>query len=486
MATAYADRTARRSRALVPANADAAAIATLLFLAIAFVLGGSGSRFPMTEMLVYLAAIPALFLSLIGKKKDRETMHLRGTKILILSTVALSVIQLVPLPPSVWQNLPGRAPLAEAAVLIGQGDAWRPWSINPDSTLRSALYLIVPVTAFIAVSRLDTGLQTRLLWCVMLAAALHLLIAIAQSLSGGESFYFYDTTHKGLPIGIFANRNHMALFLLISLVLAPAMLAARLHAAPLSRHMLYWALAFVLAIGILATSSRAVTVLLLLSILFLAYLSIPERHRKTGLIAIAICVSALVALVLLGWWTGNLGNLESLSARFEQSDDHRYEFWPDTLAAMGHYFPFGSGIGTFDEAFRSQESLDIIGTHYVNHAHNDYIEIIIETGIFGLILLAAMAVVMLPAMRRIIVGRTRGDITDLPLLACWGLTMIALHSLVDYPMRSLAIAALFGVLAAICISVPGGRHRLAVNRTGNEIRRPGIIAFGAKGNRLGV
>lgn len=437
---------------------DSKTIATFAFLLTAALLGGGGSRFPMQEMLVYLSALPALYLAFSKNNAPLQDARLRYAKWFIIAIISIVVIQLIPLPPFIWQSLPGREVLAEAATIIGAANEWRPLSIDSAHTISASLYIIVPFTAFLAVMTLHAEDQTSLIWCLFAAAIAHIMISLGQTLSGGESFYMYQTTHKGLPIGIFANRNHIALFLLLSIILLPSAFAPRLSSAPIVKLMLFWCTAIVFTIAIIATNSRAVTVLLLLTLTFLAIISLPTQHRRKGMMAIIMAVMAASALIWAAWQSNNLGSLQGLSDRFQQEEDYRYEFWPETLTTAAHYFPIGSGIGTFDEAFRSQESLDIVGTHFVNHAHNDYVELVIENGVIGLALIAAIFTILLPAIRSAVRNHNLQKAPDLPLLASWAIAMIALHSMVDYPLRSLAIAALAGTIAAISMRALGESH----------------------------
>lgn len=431
---------------------DAKTIAIFVFFLTAATFGGGGSRFPLQEMLVYLSAFPALYFCFSKDSALLHNAHLRYAKWFMIAVIGIVILQLIPLPPAIWQSLPGREFLAEAAAITGSPDKWRPLSINPENTLAAGIYLIVPFTAFLAVTALSRDNQIRLIWCLLAAAILHITVSFGQILSGGESFYMYQTTHKGLPIGIFANRNHIALFLLLCVILLPSVFTPRLSSAPLLRQMLFWSCVIAFGIAILATNSRAITVLFLLTLMFLALISLPTQHRRKGIAAIIITIFSASALIWAALQGNNLGTLQTLSERFQQEDDYRYEFWPETLTTAVHYFPIGSGTGTFDEAFRSQESLDIVGTHFVNHAHNDYIEIVIENGLLGVLIIIAIFLMLSPAVRTAIRDHTVKKAPDLPLLAGWAAAMIGLHSMLDYPLRSLAIAALSGAIMAICIS----------------------------------
>lgn len=429
---------------------DKAGIVTATFLLTALLLGGGGSRFPMSEMIIYISAMPALYFALMAHHDDNPVM--RSMILLIAATIGLIILQIIPLPTVIWQMLPGRATLAEISALVDGDNMWRPWSIDPSRTIYSALYLIAPITGFLAVSRLSVEHQKLLLWLILIASAFHLIIAFMQAASGGDNFYLYNTTHKGLPIGLFANRNHTAILLLIGLIIAAPLICREPSKASIGKLMIYWGAALILSVGILATSSRAVTVLLLITLVVMAMMSTPKAHRKLGFISIALTSLVGGAIIMAMAASGKLGSLSSLAERFQQSDDHRYEFWPDTINTASHFFPFGSGLGTFDSAFRSQESLAIVGSHFVNHAHNDYIEILIELGVFGLILLFFLFKIIGVQALQILKGYKKGKISAVPLYALGALGAVCLHSLIDYPARSLAIASVCGALLSIVIN----------------------------------
>ena len=106
--------------------------------------------------------------------------------------------------------------------------------------------------------------------------------------------------------------------------------------------------------------------------------------------------------------------------------------------------------------FAVNENLDIAGYEFVNHAHNDVLELLIEMGFAG----ACCAIVAVVAfLARVIMVQwrdPRGQSWRAPLL--WGgffiLALLMLHSLADYPLRTPAISAVAG-LAAGLVFVPG-------------------------------
>ena len=70
----------------------------------------------------------------------------------------------------------------------------------------------------------------------------------------------------------------------------------------------------------------------------------------------------------------------------------RLEFAHNTINAAEAYMPFGSGFGTFMSVYPSFEPpQDALDDRYVNHAHDDVLEVWLEGGIMSLMLMAAFA-----------------------------------------------------------------------------------------------
>src|SRR5690606_17172300 len=68
----------------------------------------------------------------------------RPVALFVLAAMALATLQLVPLPPSIWTEMPGRDLLMQAAVVSGEKQPWRPLSISPAATVNALSSLIVP------------------------------------------------------------------------------------------------------------------------------------------------------------------------------------------------------------------------------------------------------------------------------------------------------------------------------------------------------
>ena len=359
-------------------------------LAVALLLGGGGSGFPATEMVVELVGVVVLVTELWRLDWSTLGRPVRWGLLLLLLTVLLPLVQLIPLPPSIWQCLPGRGFGKDASTLLGTSAAYRPISLDPDMTLRSALALIPAVAMILAALRL-TAEETRHLLFLMIAIALASVLLSTMQIAMGQTgtAYLYITSHQGLATGFFANRNHQGAFLDVTFLSAAA-LAARAQSRVRGRlsieRVLLMATMGVCLLGTLATASRTASALAVLAVL----MTVPWFFRVRVRISMPIIISIIVviALVLVALYFAS--GIQTLLQRYQASDDARAHFWPDVIYAIGVFFPFGSGLGSFDPVFRSIEQLSIVGPLYVNDAHNDFMQLAVETGIVGPMLLVSV------------------------------------------------------------------------------------------------
>lgn len=120
-----------------------------------------------------------------------------------------------------------------------------------------------------------------------------------------------------------------------------------------------------------------------------------------------------------------------------------------TFRAARAYFPIGSGTGSFQPVYRTQEPLASVGTTFMNHAHGDWLELLLETGVVG----AAFAALFLGwwnvRVRAIWRAEGRDPFAQAAAIAT---AAMMLHSLVDYPLRTAALSAVF----AACLGLMSG------------------------------
>jgi hypothetical protein len=163
--------------------------------------------------------------------------------------------------------------------------------------------------------------------------------------------------------------------------------------------------------------------------------------------------------------------LEPLMARFQDpvSTDARVNLLPGLIAAGKTFSPIGSGLGSFVPAYQLFERPETLLPQFVNHAHDDYIELWIEAGVLGLAVLAAGLAWFLTAALRAAFWPSGRDI-DLPRVAVIVILILLVHSAVDYPLRTAALSTLFAFACALLTPPPsdGRRSRRRATAPAND------------------
>ena len=188
-----------------------------LFLGVVAFVGGSSSpeavQLAVLRPFAALMLIPALYYLNLAQLRDARIL------LVLLSSLALwMALQLVPLPPAIWQSLPGREAIVALDNAAGLGDMWRPLSFVPTRGWNSLASLVVPGAALLLA--LATGAKPRdLLILIGGLGVFDALLGLLQTITGRDSvLYLYAITNRGSPVGIFANENHSAVFSAISLL----------------------------------------------------------------------------------------------------------------------------------------------------------------------------------------------------------------------------------------------------------------------------
>lgn len=426
------------------AGSDWLALAAIGLLLACLLLGGASRENALLVAILELAALPVAMAAgwrLVGAHGVKSLI----APLLILAAIfLLPLLQLIPLSFDAWAGLPGRGALAEALRQAGAAPKSLPMSVTPDLTSRSVLALIPPTAVFLTAVQMSSGARRRAVEAVLLVVLASIVLGLLQVATGDDSpLRLYERTNATSAVGFFANRNHQASLLLLSIPLAAA------WASDQGDKPVRWlavALAVLAIAGIGVARSRAGIVLVAPALLGAMLLIMrgarrkPER-RRLGLAFGAVALAGAALTFVL--WGGEIAQ------RFEDraENEMRLDVLPSVLSLADNYAPLGSGIGSFDPAYRVIEPVRSMDTAFLNHAHNDYAEVWVEAGIAGAIIVVAFLIWALIASVRIWLAPERGGAYSRA--ATLVVLLLAIHSLVDYPLRTLALAALFAFACAL-------------------------------------
>ncbi|BDI59740.1 O-antigen ligase family protein [Qipengyuania nanhaisediminis] len=462
-------RSAAHATRLVGGALPAERIAQLVLAAYViavFALGG-GARDDISS----LAILRPLSIAVLGYAlviADREV--LRANRMLIgLATAwtGLVALHLVPLPPFLWQALPGRELAVAIDEAAGLGPVWRPLSLVPHRTLNALLSLSVPLAPLVLALAIPRSQLRFTLPLLVVLAFLSALVSLLQVAGGGSgAFYFYRITNDGSAVGLFANRNHNAIALALAIAGLGALRSQLMVPRELARHrpLITTVLALTLVPFLVLTQSRAGLALGLVAL-------IAHVALASGRIAIrpsprlVLAGVMVIALAVTSWLLAGESAIARLASGADAAIEMRFAIWPTSFRLALDHFPAGSGIGTFVEVYRAGEPASTLGATYINHAHNDFLEIALTGGLPALALLTAGAAWLACTARRALAA-ARGAERVMRSYGVVVLAIFALASLYDYPLRTPSLAVHF-ILALVWIA---GRESRDTSRTRSHWR----------------
>ena len=422
------------------------------YLFLCLILGGSSRAswggVALQAMAPWLIAYAAL--------ANRSVEHTRGSRLLLWllgAWFALVLLQLVPLPPSVWTQLPGRETLVDGYRELGFVLPWLPLSMAPYDHLRALVTLLPPAAALLMMLRLrqnEAGIATAIVIAAMAGVTLGAL-QVGGGGPGQSPWYPYEITNVG-AVGFFANSNHMGSLLLVAFPFAMALVARRSGSDSRSNFatpsaVLGVAGCLMIAVGVALNRSLA-ALGLFIPVAFASMLLLQQGTRHKRLIAPMAAIAGVICLAVL---TGT-GLRAELAGGDTSSFVTRADMWRNTLHLIAETFPFGTGMGSFPSIYALGEDPRAVGLTYINHAHNDFLEVVLETGLLGLLLLLASLIWWLLTSMGVWRSPSSSAFSRAATIASGALI---LHSIVDYPLRTAALSSVFAVclgMMAIALS----------------------------------
>jgi O-antigen ligase len=378
----------------------------------------------------------------------------------------IQALHLVPLP-AAWVAFlsPESARMHALARDLGVDAPTITLSIDPEASYVSLLKSLCYAGIFFLVLALAARRSRVLLLARVLvyAAVIETVYGVTLHLGNVTEEYFGTLlSHTDSASGPYANRNHFAGYLEMSLALGIGLLIAGLSDRKADtwrrffRLTLEWILSpkmvlrlalCVLVIGLTTTHSRMGNTAFFSSLLVAGALGIALSRHATRNTVLLLASLIAIDLFIVGSWFG----VEKLAQRLQdttmQEVQEREEPAAYAVQLVRDYAPFGSGPGTFYVAFPRYRPATV--PNFYTQAHNDYVQIASESGLAGL---AAIGVFVVAALGAALAAqwRRRDPLMRGMSFACiMGVTAILIHSWVDFNLQIPANAVLFMVLLAL-------------------------------------
>lgn len=434
------------------------------YFSLCFLLGGGVQNILLSNVILQFLAIPLLIVAFL-RINWNDRSDIRFLLCLIAIALATPLLQLIPLPPAIWKALPLRAVEAQALDAIGAAGHWQPISMTPTRSWLSLLAMAPPVAIFTATLQLNSRERGILTVVAILFGLINAFIGLFQLAQGEKSplrLYEYGVD----AVGLFANRNHLAALLYALPPLAAAWIFSLLD--PVRHNWLD---------GRRVKTDDIVPLIGAVVVYFILIGAELMTRSRAG--ALLVILSVFLVLLIPGWQAANLGKknegrrfvlglavlalvfaaqygLYFLAQRFTNDPlaDARLVFARVTLDGALKSLPFGTGLGSFVPVYMFLEKTPEVMMVYANHAHNDYLELLLETGVAGAGIL--LAFFFWGIRRGIILWRARpkentASSLYLSRAALMSMFLIALHSSVDYPLRTEAILSYFAFCCALTL-----------------------------------
>jgi Lipid A core - O-antigen ligase and related enzymes len=323
-------------------------------------------------------------------------------------------------------------------------------SYEPFATKSAVVHFIALLIYFSAMlAFIDSARRLRkIVWLVTAFGFLFSFYAILQAVLSPNKIYGIYEPRFANPFGSFVNRHNFAAFIEMSIAVPLGMMFV--GAVPRDKRLLYVTAIGLMGIALLLSGSRGGLVAFLAEIFFLIFMTTRAKGfgqvaLKTGL-AVALFATIVTGSILIGG-ESSLTRIAETAAS-EDVTTNRTHIWNVTMSVIKNNPVFGAGLGAYPQAYTKFDTLN--GLERVEQAHNDYLQILSDAGIIGLVIAGFFAFLLFRTGLKNVKAENifrRGAATG----ALAGCFAIAVHSLFDFVLHTTAVSLMFLTLCALVV-----------------------------------
>lgn len=431
-------------------------LATLLVL---FFLGGSSrpdvySLLVLGPIIIFLGAVALTTLPLAVMLNHKFSFGAFGIFIF------LAAFHSFPFTDFLRPNSPGFIVIDTVRRETGLSSFSNSLGLSSHIPVASILFLFGPLSVYLFAVQLKREELLLTLPAVALLGILSATLGLLQMVGGrNASFYLYQVTNDGSVVGLFANRNHAAVFLSclfpVCAIFAAGKGAGQKFESQLTP-LLSVSGALLLILLILITGSRAgilTGATGILGAMFL-YSSTKKLSRDTKTASglspstLILLLSLFASPVLLAIYFARALAVERLF-QGDSVASVRAGIWDASYPLFWNFFPLGFGAGSFGAVFQNTEPLGLLSSMYVNRVHNDWVETGLTFGVPGIIVML-VGVVYYLHRSFVLWMRMDGQLSAVAFgrMASIIIAILSIASLGDYPLRTPAMAG-FAALVVV-------------------------------------
>ncbi len=413
--------------------------------------------------------------------------------ILILIFIFLIIIQVIPLPPKIlhlvspktyWlytETIPGYdgynteiKKLEEKFFSLDNPEktkerSWKPISINPYKTKEMLFKLISFFLVFLIVIEhfRDSHKTDKLIAALLVIGTFQAFYGLLEYLSGHQHIFFFKKKYNlESATGTFINPNHFAGFLEMILPVAFGMFFYKLKQSEkkfatfkekivslseplkIKNFLIFLAITIIFS-GLLLSYSRTGIIVCVLSIIVLFSFTVSWYYKGKAKLALIMLLLLLITLPIIGYGFKKMSESFSVMEIEFSEKGSRKGVWKDSMQVFYDFPLFGSGLGSFDDIFPIYSSKDR-GLRY-DFVHNDYIQILVETGPAGfLLVLFSIFFVFMSAYKKFRKHK-KNDRQPIFIGLLASFLAILIHEFTDFNLYIYSNALLFSVVLSLII-----------------------------------
>jgi O-antigen ligase len=357
----------------------------------------------------------------------------------LVAVILYGLFQVIP-----FGSLPETAGVAEIPRTI---------SYEPFATKSAVVHFIALLIYFAAMlAFIDSAKRLRkIVWLITAFGFLYAFYAILQGFLSPNKIYGIYESRFAAPYGSFVNRHNFAAFMEMAIAVPLGMLFA--GAVPKDKRLLYLTAIGLMGVSLILSGSRGGLVALLAEIFFLIFLT--TRAKSYGQIALktALAVALFATIVVGSILIGGESSLTRIAETAASKDvtANRTHIWNVTLEVIKNNPIFGVGLGAYPQAYTPFDTLN--GLERVEQAHNDYLQVLADAGIVGLIIGAFFVFWLFRSgLQNIKTENSLRRGAGIGALA--GCFAIFVHSIFDFALHTTAVSLMFLLLCAL-VAVSG-------------------------------
>lgn len=324
-------------------------------------------------------------------------------------------------------------------------------SLEPFATQVSALHILALAGLFGACLVLINSASRlrRIVTFLIIFGFAYAFFAILQSVMSPEAIYGIYRPEYAIPFGSFVNKHDFAAIIELLIGLPLGLLFA--GSLKPERRLLVGVAVALMGAAMFLSGSRGGLVALLAEVIILTIVTTRALGGKAliakGALSAALIVAALGGALFVGGDTSLTRFAESAASGDVTSS--RFQIWNNTLKIIARNFPLGAGIGAFPQAYTQVDPTG--GVERVEQAHNDYLQIVADAGIVGLILGGAFLFLFIRQGVRSTSVRNKMR-RGMAAGAFAGASAVLVHSLFDFVLHITAVSAMFLTILAIMVA----------------------------------